>query len=103
MENIYIIRAADSDEAYQRADAIGLSNQSDDSAGVTLDGKPAKIVYAGVRRLAEIIDCYDSDPEDGDEVAWLSYTIRDTEELDKLLKGRAARVIIEYPDYPADG
>ncbi len=56
-ENIYLISARSVDEAYSKADEIGqLEEKADKDSGHTCDDRPARWLFAGVRRLAECID-----------------------------------------------
>ncbi|HYO72747.1 MAG TPA: hypothetical protein VEU33_42395, partial [Archangium sp.] len=50
-ENVYLFRAEDADEARALAEKHGREACAGASDGLTLDDKPARLVFGGVRKL----------------------------------------------------
>ncbi len=94
-ENICLIKASSVAQAYEKADKLGLEQEEfDKDSGHTLNGRPVRFHFAGIRRLAECID-FDDGPEDGKEVTYLEYSFKDKATLDALLERREAVVVME--------
>ncbi len=53
-ENIYLINYPTYDEAMVAAEVAGKSSEGDESGSLTVDGKPAVWVFAGVRKIVEV-------------------------------------------------
>ena len=99
-ENVVMIHAPTSDEAYARADRKGLSEAGGD--GYTYDGRPAVWVYAGVRKLSECIEDFDPAEqaaggmeEDGTEVTYSSFVLGSEAALQELVAGRSVSLTYE--------
>ncbi len=105
-ENVVMIHAPTSDEAYARADRKGLFEA--EGEGYTYDGRPAAWVFAGVRKLNECIEDFDPAQqaaggmeEDGTEVTYSSFTLDDEQSLQRLVAGRSVSLV--YESHKADG
>jgi len=51
-ENIVLVRAKNIREAHTKAKRIGKENEAYDDKSLTVDGHPAKLVFAGVRKIS---------------------------------------------------
>jgi hypothetical protein len=95
-ENIVLIQAPSEDEAWERAEQIGRDEQTDGSDGFRWKNKPARWVFAGIRKL---IECRSDDPKDrpvhGAEVSYSQMIVPDKESLIKLANGRPVSVLYE--------
>jgi len=96
-ENIVLIGAESSEEALLKAEAQGQSEADllDDST--TLDGKPARWIYKGVRKVVSCV-CYPREqrPVSGDELTYNTYYLKSLDEVAKLARGES--VSLEYDD-----
>lgn len=101
MENVYLVHARNGNEARSRAEALAQAEAvADDS--LTVDGKPAVMVFAGLRK---ILWCA-ADPSrpggpevekvyDGIEATYSTFTVQGRRELKALLEGKRATVAYE--------
>jgi hypothetical protein len=99
-ENVVLINAATSDEAYAMADKKGEAESSVGSH--THDGRPAIWVYAGTRKLNECLECFDPEErasggmeEYGTEVTYSSFVLPDEDAMQKMLANRDVTVLYE--------
>jgi hypothetical protein len=97
-ENLYLISASDSEEAYRKADELGRQAQTASEDGMTYGEEPALWRFAGVRRLAE---CLES-PEDGAEIGYLKYTLPNKEAVASLIARQPTLVVLEPDRDPSD-
>jgi hypothetical protein len=96
-ENIYLIIAKDSDEAWEKAEREGRE-YPDPNEDLTVDGRAAEWVYGGVRKINDFIQGrftrvdMDEFLEDVAELTWNEYTVPDKASLDKLIAGEPVNV-----------
>jgi hypothetical protein len=90
-ENIILIKAASEAEAFAKAEQRGHDEEGDDEGSFRWAGKPARWVFAGVRKVAL---CQDAEkrPNDGTELSYTEMEVASQEALDKLLAGEAVSV-----------
>jgi hypothetical protein len=50
-ENVYLIDAVDAAQARQKAEALGRLEEGDDDGSLRWNGKPARQVFGGIRKL----------------------------------------------------
>jgi hypothetical protein len=93
-ENIVLIKADSEDEAFAKAERRGREDEGDDDGSFRWDGRPARWVFAGVRKL---IACDDprKRPDDGSEVSYTELEVGSEEELRKLAEGEPVAVRYE--------
>ncbi len=100
-ENVYLIEAPDAAQARQKAEAFGRLEEGDDGNTLTLNGKPARMVFGGIRKL---LTCSPSllsrtgdneKVEDGMEATYSAFTVASREKLDALIRGEPVEVIYE--------
>jgi hypothetical protein len=114
-ENIVLIRARNAEEAYAKAERIGREEEAFDDESLRVDGHPAQLLFAGVRK---VVLCLDPDrrPGDGTEVSYTEMELRSEEDVRKLVAGESIAVKIadafrpeeipangEQPEAPAQG
>lgn len=98
-ENVYLIKADSVAAARKRAEALGRAEASQE--GLELNGKPARLVFGGVRK---VISCA-ADPalpgdstvtsiHDGVEATFSSFLVKKAD-LKKLIRGDAVKVLYE--------
>jgi hypothetical protein len=85
-ENIVLIRAASEDEAFAKAEKRGEADAGDDGGTFRWDGKPARWVFAGVRKLT-LCEPADERPGDGTEVSHTELRVSSEDAVKKLVKG----------------
>ena len=101
-ENVYLIASNSPEEAMVRAEELGQGSASTSDEGVTWGGKPADIVFGGVRKL---LTCA-ADPasgemspvtklHDGVEATYSTFTVKSRAELDALIRGDAVSVLYD--------
>ncbi|MBE0416222.1 MAG: DUF4288 domain-containing protein [Coriobacteriia bacterium] len=91
-ENVYLV-AADTDEQAQiRATEYARNDEdSDGSHGTVVEGRPARWVFAGIRKLIACVDS-DSRPDDGTEVTYSTFSVQTQDELDAFVSGKPVQV-----------
>jgi hypothetical protein len=100
-ENVYLVRARDISEAAKKGEAFGRADCAPDET-LTVDGRPATLVFGGVRR---IVWCAESPHRgrtstvsvlrDGVEATFSTFVVRGRRDLSSLLAGRPALVRYE--------
>lgn len=91
-ENIVLIEAATSEEAWRKAEEYGRADADHDS-GWKINGIPATLDYVGVRKLIDVVDP-ERRPEHGTEITYNKFNVSSRADLDKLVKGDP--VPVEY-------
>ncbi len=100
-ENVVMIEAASSDEAFEKADRKGAA-EAEDSVGsqYTYDGRPATWVFAGIRKLNECIEYFDPEEraaggceENGTEVTYSSFLVDNEDSLRRLVADKSVTLI----------
>jgi len=95
-EDIYLIHATSVDQAFSKADAIGQWLETTDiDSGHTVDDRPARNVFYGVRRLAECLDLIDEAPGDGKEIAFLRFSAATEADVRRFADGQTISVTAE--------
>jgi hypothetical protein len=101
-ENLYLVQAGSEDEAFAKAEKLGLAAEGDDDGSFRWGDRPARWVFGGVRKLTL---CQDSHrrPGDGTELSYIQMSVRSERALHKLID--SDRVGVEYreefPEQPA--
>ena len=98
-ENVYLIEATSDVDALRKAEQLAKDQQVTD-ATLTLDGKPAELSYAGIRKVLTIENPFPADPNadrprDGTEVTYSEFTVSSEKEIKKLLRGERLSVVYE--------
>ncbi len=93
-ENVVLISASSEDKALRKATALGSMQAGDDAGTFTFGGRPARRVFAGVRKL---IQCEDPEiqPSDGIEVTYSEMSVRSIKNLKELANGKPVRILYE--------
>jgi len=94
-ENIFLIEAPDSRKAWDKAVGLGRADESDGSDGLRWDEKPARLVFAGVRKIVECRSDADDRPVDGAEITYSQLSVRSEDDLRKLVDGEYVTVQYE--------
>jgi hypothetical protein len=101
MENVYLVHAPTEDEAFAKAEMHGRSACVEDES-LTIDGRPAWLVFGGVRKLISCASASGSPGpseaetlEDGVEATYSFLRVSSRQELDALIKGDPVQVLYE--------
>jgi hypothetical protein len=86
-ENIVLIRAETVDEAFEKAERYGRSEEGDDDGSFCWGKQPARWVFAGVRKLTEC-QGFSNRPDDGTEVSYNELELDSREAVEKLAAGK---------------
>ena len=87
-ENILLIGAPDGDAAYELAIARAKEDEGDANSSFTWDDRPARWVYAGIRKLISVSHQSPTDEiGSGDELTYSEFDLPDREALDRLVAG----------------
>ena len=93
-ENVFLVEAPSTDEAFEKAARLGRADEGN-SGGLTVDDRPATLTYAGIRKLVRVGYGADDKPEDGQEVTYSVFTVRDAKASARLVKGDSVAVRYE--------
>lgn len=101
MENVYLVHAVNEDEAFAKAERRGHSACVEDES-LTVEGRPARLVFGGVRKLISCATPTESSGpstaeaiEDGVEATYSFLRVSSRKELDDLIKGEPVQVLYE--------
>jgi hypothetical protein len=102
-EHMYLIEAHDPDEARDKGEVRARKDESSPSDHVTLDGQPARLRFATIRK---VVECQDLDPKtnapaDGTELSYSEY-IASPAQWPKLMDAETADVKYLGDDGEAD-
>ena len=95
-ENIVLIRARNAEEAHDKAEQISREEEAilDKDKSLRLKGHPAKLLFAGVRKVVECVDP-DRRPGDGTEVSYTEMVLPSEKAVHQLVAGKSVAVRID--------
>jgi hypothetical protein len=98
-ENVVLVRARNAEEACAKAEQIGREEEAIDDDSVRVGGHPAKLVFAGVRKVVLCVDP-DRRPGDGTEVSYTEMVLPSEKAVHQLAAGEPVAVRIDdgFPD-----
>jgi hypothetical protein len=85
-ENIVLLEAATEDEAFEKADCRGRGDEGDDDGSFRWGKKPARWVFAVVRKLTEC-PIVSGSPTDGTEISFTELELCSRDAVRKLAAG----------------
>ena len=94
-ENVLLIEALSVEEAYSKAEHYGREDESSQDELLTWEGRPARLVFGGVRKVIEIRNASErrDEPGDGAEITYSQFDLDSEESLSKLIKGEEVPVL----------
>jgi len=96
-ERVVLVRADDPDEAMRKASEFGQNDAAANSDGLMDEGKPAKLIFMGVRKLREVdAPVTGAEQDDVTEVSASEMEVASQADLLKLVRGDA--VVVRYID-----
>jgi hypothetical protein len=90
-ENIILIEAASEEEAFEKAERYGRNEEGDDGGSFRWGKKPARWVFAGVRKLTECLSMTDR-PGDETELTYNELELDSMQAVKALAAGKRVRV-----------
>ncbi len=94
-ENVILIEASSSDEAFRKAEKRALDGEGDSDGTFRWEDRDAEWVFAGIRKLLECIDV-ENKPADGNEITFSHFEVESKEVLSQLVNGET--VMIKYEE-----
>lgn len=94
-ENVYLIEADDSDQAWEKALAWAKQGEGDDDGSLRVDDQPATQVFAGIRKMITVSHWEENgELRHGDEITYSEFQVSDENLIQKLVRGE--EVSVEY-------
>lgn len=93
-ENLILIGAPSETEAYRRAEDLGREDEGDDGGTFRWGQRPAKWVFAGVRKLTECTPV-DERPGSGDEISYTEFRFKSRSDVRRFVAGKSTVAVIE--------
>ena len=90
-ENIVLVSAESDDEAFAKTEQYGRKEEGDDDCTFRWDGKPARWVFAGVRKLTECAVVGER-PDDGTEISYNEMELGSERAIEQFVAGRPTSV-----------
>jgi hypothetical protein len=87
-ENVFLVEAASTDEAFEKAARLGRADEGDSQGSLTCDDRPATLTYAGVRKVVRVGYGVDDKPVDGEEVTDNVLLVKDAKAFARLVEGK---------------
>ncbi|MDM8530551.1 DUF4288 domain-containing protein [Anaerolineales bacterium HSG25] len=93
-ENIILIEATSSDEAFEKAEQRAKEDEGDSRGSFTHEGRPAIRLFAGLRRLVSCVDAEER-PNHGTELTYSEMEVTSKADFEKLVNGESVMVLYE--------
>ena len=97
-ENVFLVEADTPEQAHEQATKIGRDEEACDDPSLTADGIPARLCFAGVRK---VVSCLAPNTANvsvlatGTELTYSQFTLDSEEALAKFVAGESAPVVLE--------
>jgi hypothetical protein len=89
-ENIFLVEADTPARAQECGADYGRADETDCSGTLTVNGRPARLVFDGVRKVVEVLHAPGgSHPAAGDEVSYSEFEVADRDHLRRFAAGEA--------------
>lgn len=102
-ENIYLIEADQIEYVYEKVNQIAKLHEGDDYGTLVYDGKPACLVFGGIRKIIQCqqepindgvnVSGKDTKPQNGTEITYSLLLVRNKKQLKKLIEGSPAKIL----------
>ncbi len=94
-ENVYLIEAENSDEAWEKAEAWAKQEEGDSDGSLLVDEQPATQVFAGIRKMITVSHWEEEGQlKHGDEITYSEFQVSDEKSIRALVDGE--EVSVEY-------
>lgn len=94
-ENVVLVQAEDEERAWEKAEHLGQVEESEGDDEMRWNGKPARWVFAGVRKVVECRSADDDRPVDGAEVTYSQLIFSDESALSRFVEGGVVSASVE--------
>ena len=85
-ENVYLIEAEDVDAVWEKAEERARQEEGDDDGTLAVDGRPATLVFAGIRKMSEVAHTDEGGRlGSGDEITYTEFEVSDETSVRALL------------------
>jgi hypothetical protein len=91
-ENIILIEAESSDEAYEKAEVRARQDEGDSRGSFTHESRPARRVFAGLRKLVSCV-FPEERPGHGTEITYSQMEVTSGADFKKLVNGEPVMVL----------
>jgi hypothetical protein len=89
-ENIFLVEADTPARALERGAVLGREDETDCRGTLTVDGRPARLVFDGVRKVVEVQHVpHGRRPAAGDEITYSEFEVADADQLRRFASGEA--------------
>lgn len=87
-ENVLLIEAETSDQAWVVAADLARQEEGDDSGTLRIGGRPARRMFGGIRKIVSVLHRgMEAQPGNGDEITYSEFSLTDRSALDRLIEG----------------
>lgn len=95
-ENVYLISAETPEQALAEAETLANDDTGDSDGTLTLDDKPAEMIFAGIRKLITVSHGgVMGELTSGDEITYSEFVAPDLETVKKLAAGECVQITYE--------
>lgn len=92
-ENVFLIDAIDADQALAKAKACARQEEGDDEGSLTVNERPATLVFGGIRKVVSVCHVKPSDElGNGDEITYSEFEVADQDALQRFIRGEDTAV-----------
>jgi len=93
-ENVLLVEAADSRQAWDRGRELARRDEGDDDGSLCIDDEPCELILGGLRKVVEVSHAGLEDvPKHGDEISYSKFEVADGDALRRLIDGDEAAVV----------
>jgi hypothetical protein len=94
-ENVYLVEAENSDQAWEQAKACAKQEEGDSDGSLLVDEQPATLVFAGIRKMITVSHWEEEGQlKHGDEITYSEFQVSDEKSIRGLVEGE--EVSVEY-------
>jgi hypothetical protein len=92
-ENVFLVEAADSRQAWDRGIELARREEGDSDGSLRSDDQPCELVFGGLRKVVEVSHVgVENVPQHGDEITYSEFDVADADALRRLIDGEASAV-----------
>lgn len=94
-ENVYLIEAEDSEEAWAKAEDWAKREEGDSDGSLLVDDQPATQIFAGIRKMITVSHWEEEGKlTHGDEITYSEFQVTEEASIRQLVDGE--EVTVEY-------
>jgi len=93
-ENLLLVEAADSRQAWDRAIELARQDEGDSNGSLRIDDQPCELVFGGLRKVVEVSHVgVENLPRHGDEISYSQFEVADADALRRLIDGEDTALV----------